>query len=81
MSDNTLTEYELAVLRDIAGDDPERELRWGAAMGEATESLRGRGYIALGTSGHYTMTSLGWAKLREARTRPVPDFWKSSIKK
>ena len=39
-----LTDYDIKVLREIAGE-PQEDLRWGAAMSAAIETLWGHGLV------------------------------------
>lgn len=65
-----LVDYELQVLRCVNGADVPG-LKWGAAMGEAVEYLRGAGYLSKsrvdgGTK--YTITDKGRAALTREKT-------------
>ena len=56
---NDLTEYEIALLKDLAGEPHDKALRWGAAMGEAIGYLKGAGYVSLDDDGVYRITDKG----------------------
>ena len=57
MSD--LTDYDISVLRCIAGEDVPG-LKWGAAMSVALETLQGSGYATRG-AGRVQLTEKGRA--------------------
>lgn len=63
MSVRALTQIEIEVLQTIGGERPARN--WGAAMGQAIETLRSRGLV----SARSDVTAAGIAFLA---TLPVP---------
>jgi len=73
MGADDLTEYEIAVLEQVAGDRD--DIPWGAAMGEALGSLKGHGLIfRLGD--RYGLTDAGidvMVRRRMANSRTIYD--------
>lgn len=57
-----LIDYEIEVLRCVSGEEV-AGLSWGAAMSEAVETLKGRGFVRLNGT-RYEPTDEGRAILR-----------------
>lgn len=77
MANEKLTQQELRVLQSMAGDD---KYVWGAAVGQAVESLVGSGYAHRELfHAHITPTEKGWRALldhaREEASRQGAAFY------
>ena len=59
-----LSDYEIKILKIIRGDDV-KGVRWGAAISEAIERLKGLGLVGITTHGKYVLTISGWRFLKD----------------